>query len=397
MKAVQPRGWCPGLFTPMESGDGLLVRVRPPSGALSASAVRTLADAATQCGNGLIELTQRAALQVRGLRLETLGLFADLIVAAGLAESDPARERRRVVVHPPLADPARSVAAAIEAELQRQHDLDRLPPKFCVSVDVGDVGADVAVTLDGSSHAVVRPATVGPPWGAMVSLSDAPAAVARVARAFVGLAAALDPPPTRMRALAAIQGADLVLRAASLLPVLVTSLEPVQVLLGHLPHHQGFGLGLPFGSSDAAVWRHLASLADTYGDGTLRLAPCRAVVFTRITPEQAVTLRVAGRRLGLIVDAGDARRRFAACPGHPACRSATVDTRADAGRLAAMDIAGFVHLSGCAKGCAHPGEAATTLVGEAGKYRLVRNGRANEASSHPPLSISEIAAILPFA
>ncbi len=29
------RGWCPGVLRPMPSGDGLLVRVHPPGGALT--------------------------------------------------------------------------------------------------------------------------------------------------------------------------------------------------------------------------------------------------------------------------------------------------------------------------------------------------------------------------
>ena len=51
------RGWCPGARRPMETGDGLLVRVHPPGGALSAAQARALADAAEACGNGLLDVT----------------------------------------------------------------------------------------------------------------------------------------------------------------------------------------------------------------------------------------------------------------------------------------------------------------------------------------------------
>jgi precorrin-3B synthase len=37
-----------------------------------------------------------------------------------------------------------------------------------------------------------------------------------------------------------------------------------------------------------------------------------------------------------------------------------------------------VHLSGCSKGCAHPGPAALTLVGP---DRVILNGRANDTPS----------------
>jgi precorrin-3B synthase len=70
-----------------------------------------------------------------------------------------------------------------------------------------------------------------------------------------------------------------------------------------------------------------------------------------------------------------------------------VDTEADAAALAARGLprAGLLHLSGCAKGCAHPGPAAVTLVGEAGRYGLRRDGTAREAPERGGLSIAEVA------
>ena len=66
------RGWCPGALRPMESGDGLLVRVRPRAGRLATGDVIAIAAAAERYGNGLIDLTRRANLQLRGLSAESL-------------------------------------------------------------------------------------------------------------------------------------------------------------------------------------------------------------------------------------------------------------------------------------------------------------------------------------
>ena len=35
---VAAKGWCPGALRPMESGDGLIARIRPRGGRLSAAA-----------------------------------------------------------------------------------------------------------------------------------------------------------------------------------------------------------------------------------------------------------------------------------------------------------------------------------------------------------------------
>ncbi|WP_204316206.1 hypothetical protein, partial [Serratia marcescens] len=68
---------------------------------------------------------------------------------------------------------------------------------------------------------------------------------------------------------------------------------------------------------------------------------------------------------------------------------------ADAARLADA-FRGFAarglraHVSGCAKGCAHPGPSDLTLVGEAGGYGIVLGG---PASASPRAHLSFEAAL----
>jgi precorrin-3B synthase len=84
------------------------------------------------------------------------------------------------------------------------------------------------------------------------------------------------------------------------------------------------------------------------------------------------------RDIGFIVEAADPILRIDACPGAPACRSSSVDTRRDARRIAARPFTGSVHVSGCAKGCARSAPADLVLVGEQGRYGIVRHGTTRE-------------------
>jgi precorrin-3B synthase len=100
-------------------------------------------------------------------------------------------------------------------------------------------------------------------------------------------------------------------------------------------------------------------------------------------PGDADGFAAAAEQLGFIVRAGDPRRRIAACPGAPACASGFIDTRRFAAALAPQ-LAGLrdgiaVHVSGCAKGCAHPAPAPLTVVGGADGCGIVRNGTARAA------------------
>ena len=65
MSASVIKGWCPGALRPMQSGDGLVVRVRPFGGRLDAAQISGLAHLAEHHGNGLIDVTSRANLQIR--------------------------------------------------------------------------------------------------------------------------------------------------------------------------------------------------------------------------------------------------------------------------------------------------------------------------------------------
>ncbi|MDB5378214.1 MAG: cobalamin biosynthesis protein CobG, partial [Rubritepida sp.] len=107
----------------------------------------------------------------------------------------------------------------------------------------------------------------------------------------------------------------------------------------------------------------------------LRPAPGRALLVLGSDVEEGATLRAAAAGFGLVTDPADPRRRVIACPGLPACASAEAETRTLAAALAALpSLPGTVHVSGCAKGCAHPGPAAITLVGRDGGFGLVRAG-----------------------
>ena len=102
------KGWCPTLLSPMQSGDGWLARVKPSAGMLSAAAARLIADAARRHGNGHIDLTSRANLQIRGLSPRSAQDFAEIIIGAGLANSNPLLESVRNVMASPLGPDDRS-------------------------------------------------------------------------------------------------------------------------------------------------------------------------------------------------------------------------------------------------------------------------------------------------
>jgi precorrin-3B synthase len=121
----------------------------------------------------------------------------------------------------------------------------------------------------------------------------------------------------------------------------------------------------------------LARLAKDDGIGELRFGPWRQIhIAGAVGIDLALALEHAATA-GFITDPGDARLAIAACPGKPACASGEAAAQADAAFIAvempALAVAGLnLHVSGCAKGCARPREAALTLIGDNSRYGLVR-------------------------
>ncbi len=371
----------------MATGDGLLVRIKPPGGLLTSAQATLIANLAERHGNGEIELTGRGSLQVRGLSPCSAPPFAAAIVGAGLACADPEAERRRTVLASPLAgaDPAvapetAGLAAALESALAARSGLCALPAKFGVLVDGGGIlpltgfEADIEIRV-GERCAV---SIAGAEAAAILDPADAVAAVLRLAHAFVRLAGG----ERRMRALVHARGEAAVFAAAGLAPRAALPARPSPSPIGftaYAPGEGAGGAGLPFGAITARGLAALASLAERFGEAALRLTPWRAVMLARVPRADAGALGAALDALGLITSGEDPRLRVAACAGQPGCASATVATRALAAALATPSLRGVVHVSGCSKGCAHPGPAPVTLVGRDGRFDLVRQGRAGDA------------------
>jgi precorrin-3B synthase len=138
-------------------------------------------------------------------------------------------------------------------------------------------------------------------------------------------------------------------------------------------------VALPFGSMEAAGLAAFARAAARHGVADIRLAPSRSLILLCPTPAAARLVAADAPSHGLILDPADPRRTIAACPGAPACASGRIATRALARRLAERGgFPGSVHVSGCAKGCAHPSPARIVLVGTEAGPALVRDGRAGD-------------------
>ena len=363
------KGWCPDAWRPMMAGDGLLVRVKPRLGRLSRDQALGLAEAASLYGNGQIDMTRRANLQIRGV---TEGGWRPLIArlrALDLVDDDAAIERARNILVSPVWRPDDDnfrIASALQARLGELPAL--LPGKIGFVIDAGaaplllDQPGDFRIERSDTGGLMLR--ADGRSTGVAVAPGEEADALIALARWFVASGGVTAGRMARHDALLP-DGATGWLQTASATP---------------LPQWgAGQRYGLPFGRIDA---RTLARLAAMLPDGAgIRITPWRTLLL-----EASVHLDDDN----LLANPHDPLLRVDACPGMPACPQATVETR-DLARRIAPHVTCRLHISGCAKGCARSAPAAVTLTGRYGLYDLALDSR---AGAPPLLALLDRAALL---
>jgi precorrin-3B synthase len=374
------KGWCPSALRPMLSGDGLVVRLRPRGGRLSAEQATGIAELSQRYGNGLIDLTGRANLQIRGVRDDGHEALVTGLDRLGLVDDDQAMEAQRNVIVAPFwdeGDDTQVLAAGLERALASRPL--GLPEKFGFAIDCGSkrvlarASADIRIECGVDGGLIVR--AEGTETGHAVSKAEAVETARTLAEWFVASGGVRDG-----RGRMAAHLAD----GARLPDALSGSAKPAPAVASPSPgiHETGALVALAFGQMRSETLRFLASLAPG-----LRPTPWRMILIE--------SLHEMPRLDGLVTRADDPLLRVVACTGAPACPEAHAETRKLAASLAPLLAPDTVlHVSGCAKGCAHPGSSDITLVGTSGGFDLVRDGSSRDGPAQRGLTIADVRALV---
>jgi precorrin-3B synthase len=377
MNAPHRRGACPGLSAPMPTGDGLLVRLMPTA-PIALDRFIALCEAAREHGNGTLEVTARGSLQVRGLTPPSAPLFAAAVAALDIAASDGVQ-----VIADPLPDDAGALAATVRDAIAAAGL--PLAAKLSVVIDSGGrlhldaLTADVRLRATGTRLHV---SLGGDAASAMPLGTIVPERAAEVVVEFLRVIARQGPTARavgvlRDHGIAAFRAAV----TAAVSPAAKLPQRPPAEPIGRHPLRDGsiaLGLALAFGHSQTDALRDLARIAASHGVRSVRPAPGRALLLLGLAEADVNALTAAAEALGFVVRADDPRRAIVACPGKPACASGLIAARALAAEIALQlpPQSATIHISGCAKGCAHPAPAALTVVGTERGCGIVHNGSA---------------------
>lgn len=365
---------CPGALRLHDARDGAVARVRLPGGRLEPAGLRALASLAEERGNGAVDITVRANLQLRGLAPGDGAAVAGRLGAAGLLPSIT-HERVRNIVASALAgrDPraaldARPLVTALDRLLCAEPRAATLSGRFVTVVEDGsgavagvdhDIALVPAAMLDGGRDAGVALLLAGRDSGMRAAPDDAPALAVAAARAFVEARDRGGEGAWRLRQLPEGAAGLLGLLGGPAVPPRAWRPRPAAPgPAGRLRQADGrtaLAVVPPLGRLTPAALRALASAAER-GAGEVRLSVWRTVVVPDLTTPDLERVAARLEAAGLVCDAATGWLGLTACAGRQGCREALVDVRAmaQARGPARLGSAAPEHLSGCARRCGDP-------------------------------------------
>ena len=186
---------CPGVLRPWPADDGAWCGSAFPAAGCRRGSLLALAAVAEEYGDARVRVTGRANLQLRGLPL-TDGALPDRVVdryrghrPAPVPRPRPGAQRAHLAAHRTGRGSGRPppVTAELDARLLSDPALAGLPGRFLFTLDDGrgdlaDRHRDLGlIALDDRSCQL----RVGPVWGRVIDLADAPTALIGLALLFL--------------------------------------------------------------------------------------------------------------------------------------------------------------------------------------------------------------------
>jgi ferredoxin-nitrite reductase len=401
---------CPSLFNATSAEDGILSRIRLPAGMITSTQCEALVQVVNQFGNGEIQITNRANLQIRtsqALPLEILQDFQDYALASSNAKTDGLRN---IMASPTAGIDIHARISTIPLVKQwnlylvNHPELEILSNKFSVCFDGGEtisvcdrpndicfaaveVNSEIYFNLHlGLGDRGESPSALG----ILISPNQVIEVLATLAEIYrdyteqkLNQNHSLTRPP-RFRELLKELGVERYLElvedklgyslSSSLPTILPLGAKSSYAHIGiHAQRQFGLfyiGVVIPLGRITYHQLQSLGNLAKQYGGGALRLTPWQNMLITDIAEANVELVTQQLSNLGLQIAVNHPYSAIAACSGYKGCKAAFTDTQEDAKKVAAylencikLDYPINIHFSGCDKSCAqhHPSDIA--LVG----------------------------------
>jgi ferredoxin-nitrite reductase len=391
-----------GLFYVTPAEEAIMLRCRVAGGALDARQFRALAGITRDLGNGFLDMTTRANVQVRGIMPAGAPEVLMRLSEAGLTSQGAGADNVRNVTATPTTgfDPDELInvmpyARAMHHYILKNRDLYGLPRKFNISFDSGGVVSVCADTNDIGFQAVrvgendlgLAPGVYfrmqlcgitghrqfASDSGVLLTPEETIPVAAALLRVFIENGDRTNRNKARLKYLVDDWGVPKTLEETQkklAFPLRYFPLENCEVPApkikhGHLgvhPQTDGrfyIGVLMPVGRITVEQANALADIAEKYGNGDIRLTVWQNAIIPNISEENLEAAKKAILACGLAYSATSVSGGLVACTGNKGCKYASADTKGHALFLGAyletrvvLDQPINIHFTGCPHSCA---------------------------------------------
>jgi ferredoxin-nitrite reductase len=391
-----------GLFYVAPAQDSFMLRLRVPGASLSSTQLRGLAEMAAEWGSGRADITTRANLQIREFQPRDIVRVLNKLQALGMSSRGSGADNIRNITASPISGLDREelldvlpYAEALNHYILNSRDMYGLPRKFNVAFDNGGAISVVADTNDigflavriqeghdlpsGVYFRIVVCGITGhrqfaKDCGVLIHPHEAVAVAAAMIRVFSANGDRTDRKKARLKYLVDHWGIPKFLEETEKLLTFPLMRVPQSDCVsrgridraGHIgvyPQSQpGFnyiGISVPVGRLPVAQMQALASIADRFGTGILRLTVWQNLIIPNIPTEHLEAAQRAINASGLHFTASPVLSGTVACTGNQGCKFAATDTKSHAVAIAnhldkKFEISQPVnlHVTGCPHSCA---------------------------------------------
>lgn len=390
-----------GLFHVAPAQDSFMCRLRIPGGAMPAWQFRGVADLAKNLGGGHADVTTRANLQVREIGPRNASEFLTGLMDLGIVNRGAGADNIRNVTAGATSgfDPQELIetlplAREMHHYILNHREMYELPRKFNIAFegggrvvsldDTNDIGfRAVKIETEDILGGVYFQLTLGGitghkdfarSTGVIVRPDECVHVAAAIVRVFIRNGDRSDRKKARLKYLLDAWGFDRFLAAVekelghSLRRVDSDRLQIAQsddrwAHVGFHPQKQAgmsyVGVVLPVGRMTCDQMGGLASIAERFGRGEIRLTVWQNLLISHISNRDIDAVKHAIEALGLDWDASIIRSGLVACTGSAGCKFAGADTKSHALALAGyleerltLDRPINIHLTGCHNSCA---------------------------------------------
>jgi sulfite reductase (ferredoxin) len=405
-----------GIYT---QGDGagvrgkavpyFMMRLRTPGGALTAVQARTVADLSERFAQSSLDITTRQNFQLHWLRIEDIPTVWEELAQVGMLSMGACGDDTRTTTGCPVAGvehdeivDASPLVNEVDRYLNGNLAFANLPRKFkititgcshwCTYPEINDVGLtavrrgnEVGFHLRVGGGLSTRP-HMAVKLNAFIKWEQ----VLPVAKAVAELFRDSDElrenrAKARLKFLFLDRGwtaesflAEVERRLGFKLDPAVPETAPEDTYRDHVGIHPQkqpglfyAGFAVPVGRLTPAQLRQVADLANTFGDGSVRLTPMQNVMVLNIPGERLEAFRAAAAGVGIPLEASPFHRGTISCTGSVYCKLAIVETKDFSDRLKAnleRRLPNFgdqvkIHVTGCPNSCGQHGIAEIGLQG----------------------------------